>query len=178
LKTLENDRYLLNLTGADGYEDYTYSNYFIGRNEFKGWMSQQIMMRDGGFKVRTALNSNKVGKTDNWLTAINLTSSIPDRYNPLSLLPVKIPLKFFADMGSFAEAWNEGFEGGRILFDAGLQLCLFRETVNIYIPILNSQVFRKYNQSTLGDKKFWKTISFSIDIQQFSARKLLAKAGL
>src|SRR5205085_9400248 len=39
-KQFANDRYHLNLTGAKGYEDYTYSNYFIGRNEFQGFTSQ------------------------------------------------------------------------------------------------------------------------------------------
>jgi len=178
LKTLENDRYLLNLTGANGYEDYTYSNYFTGRNEFSGWMSQQIMTRDGGFKVRTDLKSDKIGKTDNWLTAVNLSTTIPNKYNPLALLPVRVPLKIFADFGTFAEAWENENESSRIVFDAGLQISLLYETVNIYIPILNSRVFREYNQSILGEKRFWKTISFSIDIQQFSTRKILAKAGL
>ncbi|WP_315816467.1 hypothetical protein [Paraflavitalea speifideaquila] len=43
------------LTAVRGDEDYTYSNYFIGRSEFDGFASQQIMMRDGGLKLRTDL---------------------------------------------------------------------------------------------------------------------------
>ena len=175
---LETERYHLNLTGANGYEDYTYSNYFAGRNEYSGWKSQQIMMRDGGFKARTDLLSSKIGKTDDWLAAINLNADIPDRYNPLSLLPVKIPLKLFADIGSYAEAWDEENEYGRILFDAGLQVSLFSDIVNIYLPFIMSKPFRNYNQSILGDKKFGKSISFSIDIQKVSSRKMLAKLGL
>ncbi|MFL5774159.1 MAG: M1 family metallopeptidase, partial [Flavisolibacter sp.] len=96
-KQFENDRYFLNMTGPKGYEDYTYSDYFLGRNKFEGTESQQIMMRDGAFKVRTDLLAAKIGKTDNWLTAINLSSSIPDKINPLSLLPIKIPLRVFFD---------------------------------------------------------------------------------
>ncbi len=34
-KQFETDRYHLNMTGANGYEDYTYSDYFIGRNKFR-----------------------------------------------------------------------------------------------------------------------------------------------
>jgi hypothetical protein len=81
----------LNLSGANGYEDYTYSNYFIGRNEFEGFASQQTMIRDGAFKVRTDLLSDKVGKTDRWLVATNFTTDIPKNINPLQLLPIKIP---------------------------------------------------------------------------------------
>ena len=177
-KQFNNERFYLNLTGANGWEDYTFSNYFAGRNEFSGWKSQQIMIRDGGFKVRTDLSSEKVGKTGNWLSTLNFTADIPASLNPLSKLPVKIPLKLYADLGTYKEAWMEENESTKILFSAGLQLPLFRDLVNIYIPVLNSRVFRDYNQSTLGDKKFWKTISFSIDIQQINAGKWLAKARL
>lgn len=155
--------YHLNLTGANGEEDYTYSNYFVGRNKFEGWASQQIMIRDGAFKVRTDLLSDKVGQTDNWLAAVNFTSGIPDKYNPLSVLPVKIPLKVFADIGTYAEAWGEDANAGRFVFDAGLQLSLLKETVNIYFPLFYSSVFKDYYRSYLGDKRFWKTVSFSID---------------
>jgi hypothetical protein len=92
-KQFATDRYHLNMTGASGYEDYTYSDYFLGRNKFDKLPSQQIMVRDGAFKVRTDLYAQKVGKTDDWLAAINLTTSIPSGVNPLSVLPVKIPLK-------------------------------------------------------------------------------------
>lgn len=155
--------YHLNLTGANGEEDYTYSNYFIGRNKFEGWASQQIMIRDGAFKVRTDLLSDKVGQTDNWLTAANFTSDIPNKFNPLSVLPVKIPLKVFADIGTYAEAWDRDANIDRFVFDAGVQVSLLKETVNIYFPLLYSSIFKDYNRSYLGDHRFWKTVSFSID---------------
>jgi hypothetical protein len=167
------DRYHLNLTGANGFEDYTYSDYFIGRNRFEGLASQQIMLRDGGFKVRTDLLANKIGKTDDWLTAINFTTTIPKAVNPLNLLPVKIPLRLFADIGTYSEAWKKDASTDRFLFDAGLMLPLFLETVNIYIPLVYSNVFKDYIQSTLPEKgRLWKKISFVIDISNFSSRKL------
>jgi len=167
------DRYHLNLTGANGYEDYTYSDYFIGRNKFEGLASQQIMNRDGGFKVRTDLLADKIGKTDDWLIAANFSTSIPSAINPLSVLPVKIPLKLFFDIGTFAESWKEGAETDRFLFDAGLHVPLFKETINIYVPLIYSSVFKDYIQSTIPKKgRLWKTISFSIDISNFNFRKI------
>ena len=41
-KQFSTDRYHLNMTGPNGAEDYTYSNYFIGRNEFDGLSSSAI----------------------------------------------------------------------------------------------------------------------------------------
>jgi Peptidase family M1 domain len=171
-KQFETDRFHFNLTGANGYEDYTYSNYFLGRNKFEGTASQQIMMRDGFFKVRTDLLSNKIGKTDNWLSALNFTTDIPKKINPLSILPFKIPLKFFADIGTYAEGWQKDASTSRFLFDAGFQLSLLHETINIYFPVLYSKEYRDYFKSTLGEKHFWKTVSFSIDIQNFNLRKI------
>jgi len=167
------ERYHLNLTGANGYEDYTYSNYFIGRNKFDGFASQQIMMRDGGFKIRSDLLADPIGKTDDWLIASNFTSSIPSSINPLSLLPVSIPLKVFFEIGTYADAWKKDAEGDHFLFDGGLQLSLLKNTVNIYIPLIYSTVYKNYIQSTLEKKdRFWKRISFSIDIANFNLRTI------
>jgi hypothetical protein len=165
------DRYHLNMTGPDGYEDYSYRDYFFGRNEFEGLESQQIMIRDGGFKIRTELLANKIGKTDDWLIATNLTSGIPSGLNPLSLLPVKIPLKVFLDIGTYAEAWKQNAEGDRFLFDGGFQLSLFKNIVNIYLPLIYSSVYKDYVKSTLEKKgRLLKTVSFSIDLSGLSIR--------
>ena len=167
------ERYHLTMTGANGYEDYTFSNYFIGRNKFDGFASQQIMIRDGGFKVRTDLLASPIGKTDDWLIATNFTSSVPASINPLSILPIKIPLKVFFDMGTNADAWKKDAETDHFLFDGGLQLSLLKNTVNIYVPLIYSGVYKNYIQSTLEKKdRFWKRISFSIDIANFNLRTI------
>ncbi len=170
-KRFENSRYHLNLTGPKGDEDYTYTDYFIGRNRFNGLPNQQIMIRDGAFKVRTDLYADKVGKTDNWLAAANLVSTVPDRLNPLSVLPVKIPLRVFADIGTYAEAWDRSGNTGRFLFNAGLQLSLLHETIQVYVPLLYSSVYRTYLKSTVTENRFLKTISFSINLNNTLVKK-------
>ena len=175
-KQFKTDNYHLNMTGPKGYEDYTYSNYFIGRNEYDRFASQQIMIRDGGFKTRTDLLSNKVGKTDDWLAAANFTSDIPRQINPLSLLPFKLPFKVFFDLGTYAEAWKKNSPTGRFLYDAGFQLSLFKNIVNVYFPLLYSKVYRDYIKSTIPDRLFVKTISFSIDIQNITLKKFFPKS--
>jgi hypothetical protein len=174
LKEFETDRYHLNMTGANGYEDYTYSNYFIGRNEFQKAPSQQIMIRDGGFKVRSDLLSNKIGKTDDWLAALNLNSDFPKSVNPLQVLPFDIPLKVFFDIGTYAEAWQNNPTTGKFIYDAGLQISLYKNLVNIYFPFLYSKIYADYFKSTIPkNKRFLQNISFSIDIQNFRLNKFL-----
>jgi hypothetical protein len=169
---LNNDRYFLNMTGANGYEDYTYSDYFMGRNEFEGFASQQIMMRDGGFKVRTDLLASKIGKTDNWLAAVNFNSSVPKKINPLSLLPVKIPLHLFLDIGTYAEAWDKNAEGDRFLYDFGFHIPLFSETFNFYFPILYNQEYGDYLKSTIPKNRFFKSMSFTLNFYNKDLKKL------
>ena len=174
IKQFETDRYHLNMTGAKGNEDYTYSNYFIGRNEFDKLYSQQIMIRDGGFKVRTDYLSNKIGKSDDWLAAANFTSTIPKAINPLSLLPFKLPIKAFFDIGTYAGAWKKNAPTGRFVYDAGLQLSLFKNVLNIYVPLLYSKEYKDYYKSVISDKGLpllLKKVSFSIDLQNISLKK-------
>ena len=172
-KQSETDAYHLNTTGPKGYEDYGYSNYFIGRNEFDGLSTHQIMERDGFFKVRSDLLGDKIGKSDNWLAAVNFLTDVPSAINPLKVLPIKIPLKIFVDMGTYAEAWQKDAGKSKFIYDAGIQLSLFKNVLNIYMPILYSKVYHDYFKSTTSGSIFLNNISFSIDIQNISLKKLI-----
>ncbi len=173
LTQFETDRYHLNMTGPKGYEDYTYSNYFVGRNEFDKFSNQQIMIRDGGFKVRTDFLSNKIGKTDDWLAAANFTTTIPNAINPLAVLPFKLPIRAFVDIGTYADAWKKNAATGRFVYDAGLQLSLFNNIVNIYVPLFYSKVYKDYFKSTITEKRFVRNIAFSIDLQNINLKKII-----
>ncbi len=166
INSYKTDIYHLNLTGPRGYEDYTYSNYYIGRNNFEGFASQQLMNRDGFFKIGTDLLSNKIGKSDDWLFAANFNTTIPDNVNVLNALPIKIPIKAFIDIGTSAEAWKKNATTGKFLFDAGFQLSFFKNIFNVYIPVVYSKVYKDYFKSTITEKRFQKTISFNLDISK------------
>jgi len=172
LQQFATQRYHLNMTGPRGEEDYTYSGYFVGRNEFEGWQSQQMIERDGFFKVGTELFSNRAGQSDSWLMALNAGFDIPNAYNPLQVLPIKIPLRIFVDVGTYGEAWKDGNAGtGRFLYDAGIQVPLFGGIANVYIPIVYSKVFRDYYKSVFGNQQFAKSISFDIDLSKLQLHK-------
>lgn len=165
-KQLATNRFQPKLTAVRGNEDYTYSNYFLGRNEFDGFASQQIMMRDGGLKLRTDMFQDLQGRSDDWVASINLNTSLPSK-----IFPPKIPLKIFLDAGTYAVLWKKESVEPRFLYVAGLQLSLIRGLVNVYAPIIYSKKFRD-NLSTLDEEnKFFKKISFSIDIQRFNLRR-------
>jgi hypothetical protein len=125
-----------------------------------GWMSQQIMERDGFLKVKTPyMTSSDVNTafdiSDNWLAALNLTAD----------LPFAIPVKGFFDIGTSDKGWGDNAVSGSFLFDAGLQISVFKY-INIYVPVFYSKVYKNAYQAYFPTNKFLHTISFSIDIQK------------
>src|SRR5205814_5548931 len=173
LKEFETSIYQPKLTAVRGDEDYTYGNYFYGRNEHTGFSSQQVMMRDGDLKLRTDLFQGLQGRSDNWIASMNFNSSLPNK-----VFPVKLPIKIFLDVGTYAEAWKKNATTSRFLYVGGLQLSLFKGIVNFYAPLLYSKEFRDQLKSVPEENKFFKRISFSVDIQKISLRKYINQAQL
>ncbi len=168
----DNDRYLLTLSAPNGNEDFTYSDYFIGRSEFSGGLRQQLMQRDGFFKVSTPLLDNPIGKTDNWLLALNLSGDIPDEINPLKILPFKVPIQLFVDVGTYSDAWNDDNSNGRFLYDAGLKVSFLKSALSVYLPVVYSKVFSDYYKSFYPTKRIVHTLSFSFNLHQLQPNKL------
>jgi len=174
----DNARYDLNMTAPNGYQDYTYSDYFAGRNEFSGWESQQIMERDGFFKVGTPLLQQNAGASDNWLMALNLSGNIPHVVNPLNIFPFKIPLQLFVDIGTNAAAWQNDPATGKFLYDAGFQLSVLKKAITVYVPVFYSSVYSDYYKSVFANNRFWHTVSFSINLDVFKLNKINSEIPL
>ena len=88
------ERYFLNSTFT-GVNDYLYDDTYIGRSEREGFGIRQISMREGGLKVPTPLYASPLGRSDNWLAALNIKTDLPLK---------KLPVPLFADVATFADA--------------------------------------------------------------------------
>ncbi len=163
-------RFQPKLTAVRGDEDYTYSNYFAGRHETDGFASQQIMMRDGALKIRTDIFQDLQGRSDDWVTAMNFSTTIPS-----SILPPAIPLKLFFDIGTYAGAWKESASGSRFLYVGGLQLSLFHKLLNVYAPVIYSKAYSDALKTVPEENKFLRKISFSIDLHTLHAKRIMKK---
>ena len=155
------------LTASIGSDDYTYSNYFIGRNEYDGFASQQIMMKDGGLKLRTDVFQNLQGRSDNWVAALNFNTTLPKQ-----IVPAIIPLKIFLDIGTYAGGWSSNSPTSQFLYVGGLQLSLLKNIINIYAPLVYSSDFSNSLKTLPQQNTFGKKISFSIDVQNINFRKI------
>ena len=160
-------RYMPKLTAVRGNEDYTYSSYFIGRDEFEGGASQQIMDRDGNLPIRTDLFQDLQGRSDNWVAAINFRSTLPR-----AIVPEWLPLKVFFNTGTYAQAWGTNPPTSRFLFVGGLELDLLQDLVRIYMPLAYSSDFSNQLKTVPDQNTFGKKLSFSINLQNLDFRKL------
>jgi Peptidase family M1 domain len=154
------------LTAVRGSEDYTYDNYFIGRNDYSGLASQQIMMRDGDLKLRTDLFQDLQGRSDNWVAAVNLKSTIPPQ-----VVPKWLPLRLFLDVGTYAQAWSDNPPTSHFLYVGGLELDLFHDVLHLYAPLVCSSDFTSQLKTVPGQNGFFQKVSFSIDFQHVPFRK-------
>lgn len=164
--SLDLSTYQPKLTGVSGAEDYTYSNYFVGRNDYTGLASQQIMIRDGGLKIRAPNFPWLEGRSDNWVSALNLSSTLP-----AAIMPRWLPLKIFLDIGTYADAWQPNSLTSKFLYTGGLQLSLFHNALNVYAPLLYSSDFSSQLKTIPDQNTFWKKLSFSIELQNLFGRR-------
>lgn len=172
-------QYLPKLLAGNGFDDYTYSSYFAGRTASSanslplvknaGAAAQQVMIQNGGgLKLRLDPYGYVQGQSEKWVAAFNFTSTLPDK-----LFPVKIPLKLFFDIGSYAEAWGKTAPTSRFLYVGGLQLSLFKDVVTVYAPLIYSSDFRSTLKTDPEANKFSKKITFSIDLQKIALKKFI-----
>jgi hypothetical protein len=98
-------------------KDYTFDELLLGRSDYSGFFSQQIVYRDGGFKTLTSL-----GQTNRWLSAVNISSTIPGR----------VPLKPFIGIGAYGDTQSRL----NMAFEAGLTIFLLSDILELHLPLV------------------------------------------
>jgi len=147
--------------------DYLYDDTYIGRSERDGFAGKQISIREGGFKIPTLFQNPVIGRTDNWLVTLNLKTDLPLG---------KLPVRLYLDAGTFADAANKNPSGNKFLYEGGVEIYTpFYNIVSVYIPLVMSQDFSDYLKSVYGDKRFGKSIVFSLNLQNINWLKTPSK---
>jgi hypothetical protein len=118
--TANTGNYLLSLTGANGGQDLFTEDYYFGRTETKGFLSQQRLENMGAMKAPTGFGSNS-----KWIAAGNFYAQLP--FGP-SIFGV------FADLGMFPHALNDK---PQMAYDAGLAVRLGK-VFGLYFPLVMS----------------------------------------
>ncbi|MBE9467218.1 MAG: M1 family metallopeptidase [Bacteroidetes bacterium] len=146
--------YNFRLSGTTGYQDYTFDNIFLGRMETLNndadnhLLSQQFVRNDGGFTTYTYL-----GQTNNWLTTLNLSSS----------LPAKIPFKVYANIGTYNNI-KDYSKSKQFIYEAGVEFPFFNNTFVIYVPIVMSEDLKE--TSDFVTDNYWQKIRFTLNLNK------------
>jgi hypothetical protein len=152
-KSQWNSPYMYRMSGQTGMQDYLYDNIFLGRSETFGLSSQQMTNTDGNFKVLSPL-----GQSGKWLTALNISCSTP----------AFIPFRLFADIGTY------GSTDGKLelLYDAGIEFVVIKNTFHIYIPLLMSSKIQRHLLD-VEEKDVSQTIRFTLNLNRLQPFNML-----
>ncbi|HQQ93646.1 MAG TPA: M1 family metallopeptidase [Bacteroidia bacterium] len=148
--------YAFRSSGYSGYQDMLFDHNFIARNERTGFGFSQFAEEDGALKVWTPY-----GQSSTWLISANLKS--PRIY--------KTPLKVFADV---AVCDGQYLGNDKVLWDAGIDITLLKDIVDIYIPVFYSQDIA--DALELNGVAGLNSIRFTLNIHKFKPGKLLPSA--
>jgi hypothetical protein len=149
--------YRFRMSGLNGYQDYLFDYNYVGRNESNGIGFAQFTETDGAFKVWTPL-----GQTSKWIVALNIKSPKVG----------KLPLKLFVDLGT--SEYSESLLKDRILFDAGVNICVWKNIFDIYIPIFYSTDIK--NALLANNKGFFDTIRFTLNLYNIKPKTLITNS--
>lgn len=138
-----------------GFNDYTYQDYYFSRQNQTRLYDNQVSLQDGG-GFKTPLGSaSGYGMSNNWAASLNFTA------DPF-LLPPWLPIKLYFDVGTFS-THNSGAEkfSNNFLYNGGI-LINFRNRVQVHIPLVYSRDLG--NAYKEGHRNFWSRISFGINL--------------
>jgi hypothetical protein len=145
---------------SQGYNDYRYDNYYFGRTDNSGLWQQQISTRDGGFK-NVIGQGFALGRSNSFILSLNVVSNLPPKVLP------KLPIKAYLDLGFFHDN-RSGVEADfmdQVLWSGGLMVDLFKETIAVYFPLINSKnISDRYEER--GD--YGKRISFQVNLHKMN----------
>jgi hypothetical protein len=145
------------LSGQAGYQDYLYSQPFLGRyeNPNQSFLGNQFLENDGAFKVYSPY-----GQTSNWVMAANFKTSIHR----------VIPFKLYADIGTYYLAKNAFPESKAFVYNWGVSLPLLKNVLEIYYPIGYSQDISYY--MTANNIKWYQRFRFTLNLRNINPVKM------
>lgn len=147
---------------ATGEQDYTMSQYFLGRSAFKGLASRQLFIKEGGMKVNTSKLGAPIGLSDNWMLAFNFESDFISKY--------LCTVRPFADVLITSAIGDLGQRRIQNNFAAGLHIGIYKDIFSIYIPFLMSKDYADYFKTNFTkNERLLNKITYSFDLQKIKA---------
>lgn len=136
-----------------GGTDYMFDEVLLGRSEFDGLLSHQMIIHDGGFKMATPLGMSK------GMIAANVSAAIP-----------KIPIiRVFLDVATFENAKLILQNNAVFIYEAGFEFQFIKNTFEVFVPILISKDLKRVSE--LNGQKWSDRIRFVLNLNAINPFK-------
>lgn len=126
--------------GLDRITDYTYRYNLLGRSETSGFLSQQFVLAEGGFKSNFKVKASQYLLSTNW----------------------EYPLWKIFDIYADAGVYKMKDSGARFVYDSGLRMRLIPDFIEFYFPIQSSLGFEPSRGNYLKNIRF----SFNLNLSK------------
>ncbi len=144
---------------SQGHNDYRFDDFYFGRTENDGFGTQQVSLRDGGFKTPTGPGFS-LGRSNNFILALNFKADLPG----------KIPVRPYFDFGYFDNAMPTGADDtfrDQMIWSGGLALELLDGRFGIYFPVISS----KNLDDPLSEKgNYFQRIGIRVELYRMTPR--------
>jgi hypothetical protein len=142
-----------------GTRDFKYDYLMLDRSPTAyDMLAQQQVNSHGAMKTRFNAASNDL------MLALNMEIELP--------LPLNATL--FGDFLAYQSSLNSKKTQMEQVFNAGLKLSLIPRLVDVYIPLLYSDIIDTYNQ--IQNISFLRSLRFTFNLQQLNPYKLMEQA--
>jgi hypothetical protein len=145
-----------------GFNDYTYEETFLSRQNQTGFQNDQISMTSGGGFKTPVGSAHNIGMSNHLAASVGFSSDIPFR------LPKWIPLRAYFDIGTYSIYGIDKFTN-TLLYNGGLSLH-YKDIGAIYFPLFYSENLGNIYKSE--HKTFLSRISFSLNLNKIAIGKL------
>jgi len=145
-----------------GFNDYTYDEYFFGRqNQNQSQRHQVSMYNGGGFKTAVGSAYN-IGTSNNFAIAANGAIDLP-------FGPTWLPIQLYFDMGVFSTYSGDKFVNN-MMYNGGFSVHL-TPLLTIHIPLVYSENLGNIHRELHNN--FFNRISFSFNLDRISKKRTL-----
>ena len=145
-----------------GYHDNTNDELFLGRSDVSGIWSQQVQIKQGGFKFAHGLTQrDNIGNSNSFILAVNLSSDLPIKKIGKWVRP-------YFDIG-YSKINLAG--NPQYLYSGGINISIFQDYLDLYLPIIQSKAIKELYLS-LDRPTYFKQITFSMKWKMLSIKEL------
>ena len=107
--------------------------------------------------------NNSLSDGWDWITAINIKTSIPGN----------LPLRFYADIGTFHNAGKQFGSDEKFIWDMGIELSIINKMFEIYFPLAMSKDLE--NNADMNFDNYMQKVRFTLRLELLNPFKQIKR---